>query len=74
MGTQLTFSTTFRPQIDRQSERTNQVLEDILRACVIDIGGHSCKFLPLCEFLYNNSYQSNIDMAPFGMSYRSPIG
>ena len=30
MGTQLTMSTTFHPQTDGQSERTIQVLEDML--------------------------------------------
>ena len=39
MGTRLTMSTTFHPQIDGQSERTIQVLEDILRACVLDHQG-----------------------------------
>ncbi|WMV46390.1 hypothetical protein MTR67_039775 [Solanum verrucosum] len=64
--------------MDGQSERTIQVLEDILRECVIDFGGHWDKFLPLCEFSYNNSYHSIIDMAPFeafyGKECRSPIG
>ncbi|WMV33306.1 hypothetical protein MTR67_026691, partial [Solanum verrucosum] len=50
----------------------------MLRACVIDSGGHWDKFLPLCEFSYNNSYQSSIDMTPFealyGRGCRSPIG
>ncbi|WMV38084.1 hypothetical protein MTR67_031469 [Solanum verrucosum] len=36
---ELTFSTTFHPQTDRQSDRTIQVLEDMLRACVIDFVG-----------------------------------
>ena len=55
LGTQLTFSTTFHQQANGQSERTIQVLEDMLRACVIGFGGHWNKFLPLCEFSYNNS-------------------
>ena len=38
-GTQLMMSTVFHPQIDGQSERTIQVLEDMLRACVIDHKG-----------------------------------
>ncbi|WMV59255.1 hypothetical protein MTR67_052640 [Solanum verrucosum] len=49
LGTQLTFSTTFHPQTDEQSYRTIQVLEDMLRARVIDFGGNWDKFIPLCE-------------------------
>ncbi|WMV33369.1 hypothetical protein MTR67_026754 [Solanum verrucosum] len=78
LGTQLTFSTSFHPQTDRQSERTIQVLEEMLRECVIDFGGHWDKFLPLCEFFHNNSYHTSIDMAPFEELYwsgcRAPIG
>ena len=78
LGTRLDLSTAFHPQSDGQSERTIQVLEDMLRACVIEFGGHWDKFLPLAEFSYNNSYNSSIDMAPFkalcGRRCGSPIG
>ena len=77
MGTQLRFSTAFHPQTDGQSERTIQILEDMMRACVLDFGGSWSKYLPLMEFSYNNSYQSTIGVAPYEMLYgrkcRSPI-
>ncbi|GJT09628.1 putative reverse transcriptase domain-containing protein [Tanacetum coccineum] len=38
LGTSLDMSTTYHPQIDGQSERTIQTLEDMLHACVIDFG------------------------------------
>ncbi|KAF3626733.1 hypothetical protein FXO38_29094 [Capsicum annuum] len=55
-----------------------KVLEDMLRALVIDFGSHWEKFLPLYEFSYNNNYHFSIDIALFeahyGSKYRSPIG
>jgi hypothetical protein len=38
MGTTLKFSTSENPQTDGQSERVIQILEDMLRACVLDFG------------------------------------
>nr|GEU98436.1 reverse transcriptase domain-containing protein [Tanacetum cinerariifolium] len=38
LGTQLNMSTAYHPETDSQSERTIQMLEDMLRACVIDFG------------------------------------
>ena len=50
LGTQLYFSTAFHPQIDGQSERTIQTLEDMLRMCVLDFKGSWDKYLPSIEF------------------------
>ena len=68
-GTRLNFSTTFHPQTDGQSERVIQVLEDMLRGCVLDFPGNWDRYIPLMEFAYNNSYQSSIGMAPYEALY-----
>ena len=65
-------SSTFHPQTDGQFERTIQVLEDMLRACVLDHQGSWEEHLPLVEFAYNNSYQASIQMAPYEALYGRP--
>nr|GEY36322.1 putative reverse transcriptase domain-containing protein [Tanacetum cinerariifolium] len=61
----------------RDSERTIQTLEDMLRTCVIDFGNSWDKHLPLAEFSYNNSYHASIKAAHFEALYerkfRSPV-
>ncbi|GKE80847.1 reverse transcriptase domain-containing protein [Tanacetum coccineum] len=51
LGTQLDMSMAYHPETDRQSERTIQTLEDMLRACVIDFGKGWGKHLPLVELI-----------------------
>ena len=72
MGTRLTMSTTFHPHTDGQSEMTIQVLENMLRACVLDHKGSWEENLPLVELSYNNSYQASIKMAPYEALYGRP--
>jgi transposase InsO family protein len=63
LDTRLNFSSTYHPQTDGQTERTNQVLEDMFRACA--------------EFSYNNSYLASLKMSPFEALYsrkcRTPL-
>nr|GFC56479.1 hypothetical protein [Tanacetum cinerariifolium] len=51
LGTQLDLSTAYHPETDGQSERTIQMLEDMLQACVIDFGSSWDKHLSLVGFL-----------------------
>jgi transposase InsO family protein len=69
LDTQLCFSSAYHPQIDGQTEKVNQILEDMLRACAIQYGRSWDKSLPYTEFSYNNSYQERWKMAPSEMLY-----
>lgn len=46
---------------------TIHILEDMLRACVLNFGGSWNDHLPLVEFAYN--FQSSIGMAPYEVLY-----
>jgi len=77
MDTKLNFSSAYHPQTNGQTERTNQVLEDMLRACALKHGGSWDKSLSYAEFSYNNSYQASFGMSPFealyGRKCRTPL-
>ena len=77
IGTNLVRSSAYHPQTSGQTERVNQILEDMLRACVISSKGSWDKWLRLAKFSYNNSYQESIKMAPFkalyGCKCRTPL-
>jgi hypothetical protein len=72
LGTQLNFSIVYHPEIDGQTERMNQILEDMLCMYVLDQHTHWEELFPLVEFPYKNSYQSTIKMAPFDFLYGQP--
>jgi IS30 family transposase len=69
MDMKLNFSSTYHPQTDGQTERTNQVLDDMLRACALQHGSSWDKSLPYAEFSHNNSYQASLKMSPFETLY-----
>jgi transposase InsO family protein len=77
LGTKLIRSSAYHPQTDGQIERVNQILEDMLRAYVIQYGKNWDNCLSLAEFSYNNSYRSSLKMAPFEALYghrcRTPL-
>jgi hypothetical protein len=77
MDTRLNFSSAYHPQTDGQTERTNKILEDMLRAYALKYGKSWDKSLPYAEFSYNNSYQASIEMARYealcGWQCRTPL-
>jgi hypothetical protein len=77
MDTKLNFSSAYHPQTDGQTERTNQILEDMLRVCALKYGKSWDKSLPCAEFSYNNSDQASIEMTPYealyGRQCRTPL-
>jgi hypothetical protein len=70
IGTHLIHSSTYHLQMDGQTERVNQILEDMLRAYVLEHQGSWNQNLPWAEFSYNNSYQESLKMAPFKVLYK----
>lgn len=77
LETHLDLSTAYHPQTNGQTERTNQILEDILRACALEFTVDWEKCLPYAEFAYNNSFQSSLKMSSFEVLYgrkcRTPL-
>jgi transposase InsO family protein len=77
LGTKLIRSSSYHPQTDGQTERINQILEDMLRASILHFDKSWEKCLSLAEFSYNNSYQASLKMAPFDALYgrrcRTPL-
>jgi hypothetical protein len=72
LETKLLFSTTYHPQTDGQTERVNQILEDMLRMHVMHQPKKWEDYLPLVEFAYNNGYQESLKMSPFEVLYGRP--
>ena len=56
LGTRLLRSSAYHPQTDGQTERVNQVLEDMLRVYAISYIEKWDECLSLAEFSYNNNY------------------
>jgi hypothetical protein len=77
LGTHLIRSSAYHLQMDGQTERVNQIIEDMLCACALSDGPKWDQHLPLTEFSYKNSYQESFKISPFealyGRPYRTPL-
>jgi len=69
LGIERRLSTAFHPQTDGQTERTNAILEQYVRAYINYQQDDWCGYLPLAEFAYNNGYQETIKNTPFFANY-----
>jgi hypothetical protein len=69
IGTTHKFSRTAYLQTDGQSEKVIQILEDMLRACVLDFGDQWVSCLLYAKLACNNSYRASIRMAPYEALY-----
>ena len=72
MGTRLTMSTDFHPQTDGQSESTIQMLEDMLRACVLDQKGSWEKHFSLSGIRLQQQLSGEYTVAPYEALYGRP--
>jgi hypothetical protein len=77
LGTKLIRSSSYHSQTDGQTERVNQIVEDMLRVSILHFDKSWDKCLSLEEFSYNNSYQASLKMTPFDALYarrcRTPL-
>lgn len=62
-------STAYHPQTDGQSERTNQEVEQALRAVVSFHQDDWVDWLPVIEFALNNRYKKGLKTTPFYANY-----
>ncbi len=73
-GSKLKMSTTFRPQMDGQTERVNLVIQQFLRNYVATDQQNWVHHLELAKFYYKNSEHSTTGSTPFQMvTNKSPI-
>jgi hypothetical protein len=69
LGRDSHFTSRFWQILHQESERDNQIWEDMLHASVLEFKESWIQYLPLIEFAYNNSYQATIGMPPYAALY-----
>jgi hypothetical protein len=69
LGTKIHMSTAYHPQSDGQTERMNQVLEDMLRHWVNPALDNWDALLDCAEFAINNAQSQSTGTTPFRLNY-----
>ncbi|GJP32390.1 hypothetical protein CLOM_g16984 [Closterium sp. NIES-68] len=74
LGTKIAMSSAYHPQTDGQTERLNQIVEQLLRAACKDDISKWDLHLPVLEFAYNNATHAATGQTPFFLCYgRHPL-
>ncbi|CAI7867308.1 unnamed protein product [Closterium sp. NIES-53] len=74
LGTKLAMSSAYHPQTDGQTERLNQVVEQLLHTACKDDVSHWDTQLPTLEVAYNNASHAATGKTPFLLCYgREPL-
>ncbi|GJP30214.1 hypothetical protein CLOM_g23478 [Closterium sp. NIES-68] len=74
LGTKVAMSSAYHPQTDGQTERLNQIVEQVLRAACKDDISKWDLHLPVLEFAYNNATHATTRQTPFFLCYgRHPL-
>ena len=74
LGIETKLSTAYHPETDRQTERTNQELEQYLRMYVNHRQNNWAEWLATAEFAFNNKVHTATKMSPFQANYRRELG
>jgi hypothetical protein len=69
LGTSLSFSSAYHPQMDGQTEVVNRSLGDLLRSLVTEHHSQWDHILPQAEFTYNDSLNRSTGQSPFQIVY-----
>jgi hypothetical protein len=69
LNTNLSFSTSYHPQTDGKTKRTNQIIDNMLCMYVRTRPNKWEDYLHLVEFAYNNGYQTSAKLSPFEVLY-----
>jgi hypothetical protein len=69
LGTNLSFSSAYHPQMDGQTEVVNRSLGDLLRSLVAEHHSQWDQILPQVEFAYNDSPNRSTGQSPFQIMY-----